>query len=102
MTRRKKVPTVTSLVLAVLRSGGDFYNAKMLRRETGANGNQVSAALHDLRKYRAADVVIETDGTGWWFALPPEADLRTRIHIERTPEARPRKPRKPKVTPPAK
>ena len=57
--------------------------------------NRINAALHHLRKARVVDVVIEPDGTGWWYALPPQEDERSLRHELRTPEDRPRKQRKP-------
>jgi hypothetical protein len=69
-----------------------------LMEATGSNVNQVTAALFHLRKQRVVDVVVETDGTGWWF-LTGE-DRRTYTVEERTPEGKPRRARRArKVTP---
>jgi len=62
-------PTTTSLVLEALRATQEFMSIDMLRRMTERyNVGDVQAALHHLRKYHAVDVVVEKDGTGWWFA----------------------------------
>lgn len=59
--------------------------------------NRINAALHHLRKARVVDVVIEPDGTGWWYALPPQEDVRSMRQEVRTPEDRPRARRKPRI-----
>lgn len=72
--------TTTSKVEAALMiatARGDFLSQAMLERITGDTTNQISAALHSLREYRAVDVVIEVDGAGWWFATP-DTDQRIR------------------------
>jgi hypothetical protein len=38
--------------------------------------------LFHLRKHRVIDVVVEPDGTGWWYALPESDDDRLRVHEE--------------------
>lgn len=96
MAAKRKDPTWTSLVLGALRKQDDFMDNAMLRAITGGNSNQVSAALIHLRKFRAVDVVVNPDGRGWWFALPPAQDARSTVHGERTPESKPRKPRQPR------
>ena len=92
--RKNREPTCTSRVKAVLQGCNDFMNNTMLRAATGCNINQVSAACHELRKYRVVDCVIEKDGVAWWFALPPEYDQRIREVNERVVEVKPRRPRK--------
>ena len=91
-----KQPTTTRLVMEVLRGCGDFRTQRMLVEETGRSVNQVSAALYHLRQVRAVDVVVQPDGGGWWYALPPEGDARTRtlaeIQAEIHKRRRPRKP----------
>lgn len=67
------------------RSKHDFMNVAQLVEATGANYNQATAALFKLREYQAVDVVINGDGTGWWFATP-ETDLRGRRVVERKVE----------------
>lgn len=85
-----KQPTITTLVLEVLRAQDDFLSRDALMKFTGCNADQVSAATHHLRKRHAIDCVIEPDGRAWWYALPPENDNRL-FHIdERTPESKPR------------
>ena len=69
-------PTHTRRVLeALTTTGQDFMNVEQLMSATGSKYSQITAALFNLRKFQAVDVVIETDGTGWWFATP-ERDLR--------------------------
>lgn len=99
-SRRDKRPTYTHLVLeALVHWPSDFAALRQLVQATGANVHQVSAALHHLRKRRAVDVVIESNGDGFWYATPEEDD-RLRTLEERTPEERPRKPRKPRRSSP--
>lgn len=89
-----KRPTHTRLVFeALVRWPQDFASVSDLVLHTGSTFNQVSAALHHLRKRHAVDVVVERDGTGWWFATPGDDD-RTRVLNERVPEDRPRRPRR--------
>lgn len=92
-----KRPTHTRLVLeALVCWPQDFASAHQLMEATGSSYNQISAALFHLRKRHAVDVVIEADGTAWWFATPGD-DERTRVLDERTPEARPRRPRRGRI-----
>lgn len=90
-------PTYVSQVLELLPEN-DFIDVLTLMKLTGCNANQVSAALHSLRKYHRADVVVNEDGTGWWFALPESSDTRSRVLRDRAYEAEPRK-RRSKKTP---
>ena len=95
--RRAKEPTATALVLAALRAADDFMSQRMLHAALpGVTRDQISAALSHLRKRHAVGVVIEPDGVGWWFALPPEEDDRSRTVDLRAPETRPRRPRRSK------
>lgn len=99
MARRDKEPTATTLVLTALRATDDFMSRRMLCAAIpGVTMGQVSAALCHLRKHHAVGVVIEPDGVGWWFALPPAEDDRSRTVDLRAPELRPRRPRRPKVS----
>lgn len=76
-------PTATNLVLAALRARDDFMNQPQIREALpGVSANEISAALYHLRNHRAVDVVVEPDGEGWWFALPPEYDNRMRTIAE--------------------
>jgi len=54
--------------------------------------NIISAALFHLRKYRAADIVVQ-DGIGHWIGTP-ESDTRYTKRELRVPESRPRRPRR--------
>jgi hypothetical protein len=69
--RRNQIPTTVGLVEEALQERGEeFTSLPMLVKITGRSSAQVSAALHHLRVHRAVDVVVEKDGTGWWFATP--------------------------------
>lgn len=95
---RLKHPTYVSLVLEQLRARkDDFADAPMLVKSTGCTYNQVHASLHHLRKARCAEVVVESDGHGWWFALPPENDTRQVVHEEFAYENGPRRIRRKRV-----
>lgn len=87
-----KVTTATTLVLEYLQKfDGLFATAKMINAALPQlNGNQVSAALYHLRKYHAADFVVETDKTLWWFARDKQDDQRSKHVDERTPESKKR------------
>lgn len=65
-----------------LRALDDFASVPMLAAATHLSRNQVSAALHNLRKVRAVDVVVDPDGVGWWYARPKEEDARVRHLVE--------------------
>lgn len=91
-----KETTTTTLVELELRAADDFVSRQFLIKRTGRSPCQVGAALIHLRKYRVIDVIINSDGTGWWYALPHEGDTRCKTCEERTPETKPRKQRKPK------
>lgn len=87
-----KEPTATSLVLGALRAADDFLSVTILVKSTGKTRDQVKSALWWLLKISAVDVVVdERNGTGWWYALPPESDKRSKHYDERTPEKRPRR-----------
>lgn len=94
--RRKEI-TATTRVLEALVRADDFCTARQLQQELALDCNHVSAALHHLRKYKAVDCLEGEIGGGygtlWWFATP-ERDCRSRVVHERTPEPRPRKPRR--------
>lgn len=68
----------TLQVLRFLRGREDFFTIPQIGQELQITTNQASAALYNLRRTRCVDVVIEPDGTGWWFALPPEMDAHKR------------------------
>ncbi len=95
MTFRAKRTTATTLIAEVLRIRDDFMTRRMICMAlTGrASPNQVNAALFWLRKAGVVDVIIEADGTGWWYARPQEEDRRSRHHEERAIEGK-RKPRR--------
>lgn len=74
----KRTTTTTKILDALHAPGIDFLDVRMLVEITGESSNRVTAALHWLRKVRSVDVVVNADGTGWWFALPPDEDARIR------------------------
>jgi hypothetical protein len=79
-------PTATSRIYqALLDRPEDFMSVRQLMAATGCTYNQTTAALFQLRRYQAADVVIEASGSGWWFATP-DTDLRSRTVDERRVE----------------
>lgn len=93
--RTRKEPTWVHLVETALRGNTEeFLSVPMLTKQTGGTHNQVLAALWHLRQHRVCDVVVETDGRGWWFALPNELDTRSKHVAQRTPESKKRKIRK--------
>ena len=95
--KRTKEPTWVHLVETALRTHSeDFLSIPMLCKLTNGSYKQVDAALWHLRVHRVCDVVVETDGRGWWFALPVELDTRQRHVVQRAPEAKKRKPRRAK------
>lgn len=91
--RRLKQPTVTSLVEELLRQADTFMTQRQVEAALGLDHFHASAALCHLRKYKVVDR-LESGGEVWWFALPPELDTRCWRRLERTPETKPRRPRK--------
>lgn len=83
--------TWTSLVTEKLRDTDDFMNYAQLMAATGGTCTQISAACHHLRKCRVVDVIVEKDGVGWWYALPPEEDQRQHVTNHIAPSKRNRK-----------
>jgi len=55
----------------------------------------VLVALHNL-KYCKAVEIVESERKLWWF-VTPDADVRSKILHERTPETKPRAKRKAKL-----
>jgi hypothetical protein len=101
MTFRPKKTTATTLIVELLRQRDDFMSKAMLVEAlTGrATKHQIDSALPWLRQVRAIDVIIENDGTSWWYALPPEHDVRVRQMEEMAIHERlgARKPRRRKI-----
>lgn len=89
--RKHKETTSTSIVFAKLVAAMDFMTVRQLVDSTGVSCNRVTAALCNLRNYKAADFIADANGT-WWYATP-ESDTRTKTVEERVPETKPRKPR---------
>lgn len=75
---RIKQTTTTTLVMEALISADDLLSTSMLVERTRRSRNQVSAACYWLWKARAIDVVVNPDGTPWWFALPAIEDRRVK------------------------
>ena len=90
--KRHTVPTTTHLLELALNQD-DFKSVSMLAKEIGREPHHVQCTLIYLRHMHVADVVINPDGTGWWYRLPPENDLRIRTFEERPEETAPRKRR---------
>lgn len=98
MTFRPKRDTATMLVVEVLRQRDDFLTKQQLVEALAgrATKRQIDVALYWLRQSRAVDVIIQPDGTAWWYALPAELDRRQRHVDERAIEGKRRSgPRKP-------
>lgn len=93
MTRKRTETCCTHIVEQALRASDDFVTGQDLIERTGLSYNRVTASLHHLRKYRAADC-LDSGGRLFWYATP-DSDTRSRKVEERTPESKPRKPRKP-------
>ena len=95
MTRRPTHIAYTLRVEEALRARDDFTTERMLRAALpDVNANQISAALFSLRKCRSVDVIIDPSGEGFWYALPPELDLRRYRIVERATEFNPRRRRR--------
>ena len=88
-----KQPTCTSRIEDALRNADDFMSVSMLMEKCTCTNNQTFAALHHLRNRHVVDVIINGDGTSWWYARPKEEDNRTKRVELRTPEEAPRKKR---------
>lgn len=87
MSGKLKETSTTTLVLETLRNpDSEFMTRQMLQTATGRGDAPVSGALCHLRAHRCVDVVVNPDGTGWWFALPPELDTRKRTVDEHAPK----------------
>lgn len=76
-------PTWTALTTEALRRIDDFATLEQLMTLTGANGNQMRATLHWLKRAGVVEA-METDGRLWWY-LTGE-DKRIREVPERTEE----------------
>lgn len=94
---KQKKPTCTRLVVEALRGHDDFMTQRMLMVETDCTSSQVSAVCHTLRKAQVMDVIVNPDGQGWWYALPPEGDTRIRAIDEIQAEIHRRRKPKPQI-----
>lgn len=83
-SRRRSEPTQVSRVLEYLVRANDFVLAGTISTALGLTMDQVSAALHHLKKFKAIDYVQSQ--TKIYFFATPEEDTRTRILPERVPE----------------
>ena len=88
MRRHTDTPIVAKVEQALrdAASGPVFLSRGLLAQATGESLPSVTRALLYLQERGVADVVVENDGSGWWYALPPEQDTRTRKLTERVRE----------------
>jgi hypothetical protein len=84
MPKLKETSTVC-LVTEALRTADDFMSRRMIEFGTGRASNAISGALHHLHKTHVVDVVVDENGTGWWFALPAYMDQRKHRQDEHAP-----------------
>ena len=90
--RNRQEPTLTSLVLTELQGADDFKTVRQLRDLLKMTPNQVTCSLKHLHNHKCVDFISDATGT-WWYATP-ETDNRCKCLNMRTPEVKPRKPRK--------
>lgn len=83
-TKNPPKPTWTWLTYQALLAADDFMSLQQLLEVTKASVNQLTAALHSLKMYRAVDSV-ESGGRLYWFATPL-TDRRSRQLEERRTE----------------
>ena len=85
-SRNAPEPTWVSQVEEALARADDFMSFADLLQAVGAGctHNRLTAALHSLRKYKAADSV-ESGGKLYWFSTP-DTDTRVRHYDMRRPE----------------
>lgn len=88
-----KEVTTTDLVLDYLRASDDLKTYVDIQRCINKSMSNITAALSHLKKHRSIDFVVDSNGTAFFFALPPEEDTRCRIHHEREKEEKPRRRR---------
>lgn len=93
--RRHKEPTSTGIVYRALCAADDFRTLAQLVVQCSLSSNRTSAALYHLKACKAVEA-MEVGGTLWWFATP-ETDARSSTVEERTPETKPRRPRRRKT-----
>jgi hypothetical protein len=103
--RRVKHTTYTNQVYVHLISSGTLLTTSEIRSQLPHAKNQISAALSNLRKCKAVDI-IEEDGIRYWYATP-ENDTRSREILEvvegitRKRKPKPCKPSSPTPTSPS-
>lgn len=92
MSVRKRT-TCTKLVLDYLISLDDFATRAMIIKGAPVTSSQVTATLHDLKRFKAI-AVMEVDGVLWFYATA-DSDTRQR-HTDEIKDGitRNRKPRK--------
>lgn len=88
-----KKTTCTQLVVDYLTQLDDFATHRMIQISSGVTSSQITATLHDLRRFKAIDA-MDVDGVLWFYATP-ERDVRTKT-LGEIKEGITRK-RKPKV-----
>lgn len=98
MSGKIKQMTYTYLVLECLKERNDYVSYEDIYnyvRETRYEVafSHISAACFHLKKHKAVDLVIDSDGKVFWY-LTPETDDRAKTIDERVPESKPRKRKK--------
>jgi len=93
MKKIKETPKI-KLVFDCLVQADDLLTTREIVTRTQLPLHNVSTSLRCLRLYHAVDC-IEGEDQLWWFAQPEE-DLRVRVVEERTPESKPRRPKRPR------
>lgn len=83
-TSADRQPTWTAKAIGALKAADDFLNFQQLMTLTGANRDQLSAALHHLKTRAKAVDCLESEGHLWWFLTGEDA--RGRVVEERVPE----------------
>lgn len=87
-----RVTCTTTLVLEALREANDFRTAQELAVLTKRDCNQVWAALINLLHFRAVGVEVQ-QARRYWYALPPESDMRSVVRDEYLPHTKPKRRR---------
>lgn len=87
-----KEPTLTSLIVEVMKKRDDFITRKELFEALHLPGHRSAKQLQKsiyldllwLRERNVVDVVIQ-QGVSYWFLQPPENDTRIRVINEMAP-----------------
>lgn len=84
--RADRRPTWTSLTLDALRRADDFLTREALRAATGANPDQLAAALHHLKERAGAVDVLEQGGVPYYYLTGDDCRARTVDERAREPK----------------